>query len=60
MLANVNPNIIPGADITMIFRRPTISIYFNATSVNIKLVPETISPTAVGWLNPISLKSVAE
>jgi len=60
MLARVKPKIMPGAENTMIFRRPTISIYFNATSVKMKFVPLTMSPTAVGWLNPISWKSEAE
>ena len=60
MLAKVNPKTIPGALRIMILRRPITSIHFRATSVKMKLVPETIRPTAVGWLNPISLKRVAE
>jgi hypothetical protein len=32
----------------------------SANSVNTKFVPEMMSPTAVGWLNPISWKSDAE
>jgi hypothetical protein len=56
----VSPNTIPGVDQIMIFRRPMISMNFNAKSVKRKLVPEIINPTAVGWLKPISLKRVAE
>ena len=60
MLASVSPKIMPGADHNMMVLRPIISMYFKATSVNMKFVPETMSPTAVGWSNPICLKSVAE
>lgn len=60
MLARVRPTIIPGADKIMIRRRPTISMYLSATSVKRKFVPAMISPTAVGWLKPMDLKSVAE
>ena len=58
-LARTRPTIIPGADQIMIFRLPMISMYLRATRVKMKLVPETMRPTAVGWLNPISLKRVA-
>ena len=59
ILANTKPNTIPGAEKIMIFLRPMISIYLSANKVKIKLVPETMSPTAVGLSNPISLKRVA-
>ena len=47
-LANVKPMIIPGAVMSMIRRRPTISIYLSATSVKMKFVPATMRETAVG------------
>lgn len=50
---------MPGADQSMILRRPMMSMYLSAMSVKMKFVPETMSPTAVGWSNPISLNSVA-
>ena len=59
MAARVRPNIMPGEVQTMIFLRPMMSIYLSATSVKTKLVPATISPTAVGLLNPIDLKRLA-
>ena len=59
MAAKVSPNIIPGEVHTMIFRRPMMSMYFRATRVKTKLVPATMSPTAVGLLNPIDLKRLA-
>ena len=59
MLARVSPTTMPGADQIMIFRRPIMSMYFRANSVKTKLVTETIRPTAVGWLKPIILNSVA-
>jgi hypothetical protein len=37
-----------------------MSMYFRARSVPMKLVPETMRPTAVGFLNPIDAKRVAE
>lgn len=55
----VSPITIPGAETIMIFLRPMMSIYFSANKVNIKLVPDTMRPTAVGSLNPISLNIVA-
>ena len=60
ILARTNPNIIPGAVHTMILRLPIMSMYFKAKSVKRKFVPAIISPTAVGWLNPMDLKRVAE
>lgn len=59
MLASVSPTTMPGAENTMILRRPMMSMYLSAKSVKRKFVPETMSPTAVGWLKPISLNSVA-
>lgn len=60
MLARVSPNIMPGAEMIMIFLRPMISMYLRAKRVKMKLVPETMRPTAVGLSKPISLKRVAE
>lgn len=60
MLAKVSPNTIPGALHTIIRLLPIVSIHLRATRVKMKFVPETMSPTAVGLLNPICLKSVAE
>lgn len=51
--------IMPGADQIIILRLPMISMYFKAMRVKRKFVPETIKPTAVGWLNPISANNVA-
>lgn len=51
---------MPGIDQRRIRRRPIMSMYFKAKSVNRKFVPDTMSPTAVGWLKPISLNKVAE
>ena len=51
---------MPGAEMIMILRRPIMSMYFNAKSVKMKFVPETMRPTAVGWSKPISLNSVAD
>lgn len=48
ILASVKPNIMPGEDHIIILRLPTISIYFKATRVKMKLVPAIIRPTAVG------------
>ena len=59
ILARVRPTIMPGAEKIMILRRPIMSMYFSAKSVNRKFVPDTIRPTAVGWLKPISLNNVA-
>ena len=59
MLARTRPTTMPGADQSMILRRPMMSMYFSAKSVKMKFVPETIRPTAVGWSNPISLNRVA-
>lgn len=59
ILARTRPITMPGAEKTMIFRRPMISMYFKANKVKRKLVPETMRPTAVGWLKPISLNNVA-
>ncbi len=60
MLANVSPNIIPGELNIIIRRLPILSIQMRAMTVKMKLVPETIKPTAVGWLNPMDAKRVAE
>ena len=51
---------IPGAEKIKIFRLPIISMYLRATSVKRKFVPEMISPTAMGWSNPMVAKRVAE
>lgn len=59
ILAKVSPMTIPGEETIMIFRRPMMSMYLSANNVNRKFVPETMRPTAVGSLNPISLKIVA-
>lgn len=59
ILAKTSPTTIPGAEKIMIFRRPMMSMYLSAKSVKRKLVPETMRPTAVGLLNPISWKIVA-
>ena len=45
---------------SMMRRRPTMSMYLRATRVKMKFVPETMRPTAVGWSKPIWAKSVAE
>ena len=55
----MRPATIPGAEKIIIFLLPMMSIYFSANNVNTKFVPETMRPTAVGWSNPIILKSVA-
>jgi hypothetical protein len=60
ILASVSPTTIPGALQIIIFLLPILSIHLRAISVKIKFVPDTIRPTAVGWLNPISLNKVAE
>ena len=59
MAATTRPTIIPGAEKTMIFRRPMMSMYFSAKSVKTKFVPETIKLTAMESLKPISSKRVA-
>ena len=59
ILASTSPITIPGAEKIMIFRLPMISMYLSAKSVKMKFVPETMRPTAVGLLNPISWKMVA-
>lgn len=51
---------MPGAEKTMILRRPMMSMYFSAKSVKTKFVPETIRLTAMESLKPISSKSVAD
>ena len=60
MLARTNPMIIPGAESNIILLLPIESIHFSAINVNKKFVPEMMSPTAVGWLKPISANKVAE
>ena len=60
MEASVSPKTMPGADQIMILRRPMMSMYLSAKRVKMKLVPETIRPTAMGLSKPISLNSVAE
>ena len=60
ILASVSPMIMPGEEMSMILRLPIMSMYLSANKVKRKLVPDTMRPTAVGWLNPICLKSVAE
>ena len=56
----MRPKTMPGAEMSMMRRRPTMSMYLRATRVKTKFVPETMRPTAVGWSKPIWAKSVAE
>ena len=60
MEASVRPKTMPGAERSMMRRRPTMSMYLSATRVKTNFVPETMRPTAVGWSKPIWAKSVAE
>ena len=57
--ASTRPKIMHGTVQSKIFRRPMVSMYFRATRLKRKFVPETMRLTAVGWSNPISLKRVA-
>lgn len=59
MLASTSETIMPGAEKTMMRRRPIGSTILSAMTVQRKLTAVMMRPTAVALSKPTALKSVA-